>query len=566
MNVKKNWISLILVILLLAAVIPFFPVALAQDSPVAVVGYIRYPTGTPVPDGITVVVYNTNNSQYANTTTGLGTGMYATTIMGDDYNIINLRVDVSGPSGYNSTVVNLANPTHWLNLTLSHFPPIADFTFTPSNPSIGELVLFYDRSTDEDGRIVSWRWGFGDGTTSPLQNPTNAYGEERYYTVSLRVTDDDGLTDTATKTLRVGEGEGYPYIPPPRDPKYSGFTVPEMYNLLRVSDLPDSGNAITVVFIDSGMRPRSYMGTDLSVIECLYHPDYVTGRDMNGHGTFVSYELGYILETKLSNARLISYRAFDRLGKSTSDIFLDSLDEVKNLKPDIVSISAGVMGSPGDVYSQKIRELRSSGIIVICAVGNLGPRASTIMSPACSDSAIGVGASDPRWADGYTERQRIILDLSDDTICSWSGRGPVEGVYPKPDVTSPGESIIGPWLDAERVWSGTSFSTPLIAGGSAVVLANNKGLANLVEMLYFWDSSIVPNAFEDALKDGCYAKGIANDWGKGIPVFTDVNNAFFWNLLILLLALIIIIVIIVILVVVYLLFFRKKVKKGKQKE
>jgi len=457
---------------------------------------------------------------------------------------------------------------------ISPIAPIADFTFIPSNPSSGELVSFYDYSTDENGKIVSWYWRLGDGTTATVQNPTNTYGEERYYTIFLMVTDDDGLIDTAIKTLRVGRegdnGDPYilspPYIIPPKDPKHIGFTVPEMYNLLRVTDISGSDVEITVVFIDSGMTPRSYMGTDLSVIECLFHPDYVSGLDMSGHGTFVSYEIAYILETKLPNARLISYRAFDRLGKSTSDIFLESLDEVKNLRPDIVSISAGVMGSPGDAYSQKIKELRNSGIIVICAVGNLGPRASTIMSPACSDFAIGVGASDPQWADDYSERQRVISDLSDDMICSWSGRGPVEGVYPKPDIASPGESIIGPWLDAERIWSGTSFSAPLIAGGSAVVLANNKGLADLVKTIYFWDSSVVPNAFEDALKAGCYAKGTADEWGAGIPVFTNVDNAFFWNLLIMLLIPIIVIVIIVILVVVYLLFFRKATKKSGQEK
>ena len=497
--------------------------------------------------------------------------MYATTIMASNYNIINISVEVGGPSGSNSTIVNLANPTHWLNLTLSHllgqFPPVADFTFIPANPSSGELASFYDLSTDEDGNIVSWSWGLGDGNTAIVQNPTNTYNEERFYTISLMVTDDDGLTSTATKTLRVGGDDGGPYIPPPKDPKYPGFTVPEMYSLLRVSDLSGSDAEITVVFMDSGMTPRSYMGTDLSVIECLFHPDYPSGLDMWGHGTFISYELAYILETKLPNARLISYKAFDRQGKSTPDIFLKSLDEIKKLKPDIVSISAGAIGNPEDIYSQKIKELRDSGIIVICAAGNLGPRASTIMSPACSDSAIGIGASDPQWADDYAERQRVILDLSDDEVCSWSSRGPVVGISPKPDTVSPGESIISAWLNTEKVWSGTSFACPLVAGGSAIILANNKGLADLVRMIYFWDSSVVPDAFENALKAGCkqpdaYSVDGEDAWGEGIPVFTNVNNAFFWNLLLMLL-IPIIIIIIAILTIVYLLYVKKVIKKKK---
>ena len=56
MNVRNNCISLILIVLLLVTAISFFPVACAQDSPVAVVGYIRYPTGVPVPNGVTVEI------------------------------------------------------------------------------------------------------------------------------------------------------------------------------------------------------------------------------------------------------------------------------------------------------------------------------------------------------------------------------------------------------------------------------------------------------------------------------------------------------------------------------
>ena len=256
---------------------------------------------------------------------------------------------------------------------------------------------------------------------------------------------------------------------------------------------------------------------------------------------------------------MISYKIFGRNGECSPEIFLEALETIKKFNPDVISISAGAFGHPDDAFSRKVKELRDSGIIVVVASGNLGPTPSTILSPACSDSAIAIAASNPRWADDYEERQKIILDLSDDTICPWSSRGPVLELF-KPDCTSPGESIIGPWLNGERVSSGTSMSTPLIAGGAATVLANNKGLADIVKTIYFWDGGIIANVFEDSLKEGCYKKGAIDDWGAGIPVFTDVNSIFFWKLVLLILILIIIIVVIVTVSIVAYWYYKKKRK------
>jgi hypothetical protein len=118
------------------------------------------------------------------------------------------------------------------------------------------------------------------------------------------------------------------------------------------------------------------------------------------------------------------------------------------------------------------------------------------------------------------------LNLVDDQIAYWSGRGPVQGVYPKPDIAAPGESIRGPWLDKEAVQSGTSMATPLIAGATAVVVAENKDLINFVKSVNFWDKSAVPRAYEDALKDSCFSKGDPNAWGEGIPQFDELSATF----------------------------------------
>ena len=56
--------------------------------------------------------------------------------------------------------------------------PMADFTFAVS----GLTVVFDDTST---GRPTSWRWDFGDGNTSTLQNPSHMYAAAATYTVTL---------------------------------------------------------------------------------------------------------------------------------------------------------------------------------------------------------------------------------------------------------------------------------------------------------------------------------------------------------------------------------------------
>lgn len=51
-------------------------------------------------------------------------------------------------------------------------------------------------SYDPDGSLVSYAWDFGDGTTSTDVSSLHTYDAAGTYTVTLTVTDDDGLTDT----------------------------------------------------------------------------------------------------------------------------------------------------------------------------------------------------------------------------------------------------------------------------------------------------------------------------------------------------------------------------------
>ena len=58
-------------------------------------------------------------------------------------------------------------------------------------------------STDADGPIVAWTWNFGDGTSATGAVVEHDYVNPGSYTVVLTVTDDTGLTDTASTAITV---------------------------------------------------------------------------------------------------------------------------------------------------------------------------------------------------------------------------------------------------------------------------------------------------------------------------------------------------------------------------
>ena len=82
-------------------------------------------------------------------------------------------------------------------------PPTASMTYTPESPTSSDIIEFQDVSEDSDGIIISWFWEFGDGSTSTDENPTHQYQSHGNYTVTLTVTDDEGVTDSSSAVIDV---------------------------------------------------------------------------------------------------------------------------------------------------------------------------------------------------------------------------------------------------------------------------------------------------------------------------------------------------------------------------
>ncbi|MGD9235000.1 MAG: PKD domain-containing protein [Desulfobacterales bacterium] len=82
---------------------------------------------------------------------------------------------------------------------LPNNPPDAAFSYATSR----KRFTFTDRSTDSDGTIVSWFWDFGDGETSTMQNPNHRYVKFDNYSVTLIVTDNEGISNSTSKNITV---------------------------------------------------------------------------------------------------------------------------------------------------------------------------------------------------------------------------------------------------------------------------------------------------------------------------------------------------------------------------
>jgi PKD repeat protein len=104
---------------------------------------------------------------------------------------------VKGTYTVNATVTdnNGAKAFKTASITISPLTLTASFAFSPTNPTVGQMVTF-TASVSGGTQPYSFNWSLGDGSSSTTNPTSHAYSSKGTFTISLTVTDMNGRVVT----------------------------------------------------------------------------------------------------------------------------------------------------------------------------------------------------------------------------------------------------------------------------------------------------------------------------------------------------------------------------------
>jgi subtilisin family serine protease len=261
-----------------------------------------------------------------------------------------------------------------------------------------------------------------------------------------------------------------------------------------------NGSGVTIAILDSGVDgdhpdlANNLIGFKdfINDQDDMNPSDGIDAYDDNGHGTACAWNAlgdgtasGGVLKGAAPGASLLGIKVLDSAGAGDDSVIAQGIEFAVQQGVDVISISLGGEWSDDTfVIEPSVAEIEnaiSDGVSVVVAAGNSGPAAFTINSPGIVEKAITVGSS-----------------FGDTGVVAFSSVGPVlrtisspQGYVVKPDLIAPGHRVVsGRGGDSSVVdypfynwsqfgsnytrWSGTSASTPIVAG--LVALLHQKHL------------------------------------------------------------------------------------------
>jgi subtilisin family serine protease len=254
-------------------------------------------------------------------------------------------------------------------------------------------------------------------------------------------------------------------------------------------------------------------------------------------------------------AKIYPVKAFLKDGNTTWAKILEAMDHVIDVKLggsldiDVVNLSLGktALYDGREITDRFIDEMREAGILVVCAAANEGPVPSTVATPGTSFSSLTAGGTDeavssrifyewlglfigpdgiPMSGDEAPGYGLVMRPTAETRIVGFSSRGPSADGRGKPEI-----SALAIWNFAEGItgsldWlGGTSFATPTVAGGAALLNA-------------YWENTLgldtQPAKIRNALLAGADPQRVGPAWrdpdiqGKGVlwlpPALQDLKK------------------------------------------
>ncbi len=266
-----------------------------------------------------------------------------------------------------------------------------------------------------------------------------------------------------------------------------------------------TGKGIGIAVVDSGVAAHADLaGRIVAAIDFTSASPTVSTvplGDPGGHGTHVAglaagdgTASAGEYEGMAPGANIVDVRVIDATGSSNISTVLRGLQWVLanratyNIR--VVNLSLGAPPAASyalDPLATAAEILTFAGIAVVVAAGNSGPNGGTITSPGYDPYVITVGAVD----DNGT------VTTADDTVASFSSRGPTADGAAKPDLVAPGRKMVSlrsPGSALDQLYperqvtatnsttadyfrlSGTSMAAPVVAGAIALLLERNPTL------------------------------------------------------------------------------------------
>jgi PKD repeat protein len=81
--------------------------------------------------------------------------------------------------------------------------PHAKIEYSFSKTNANKVYVNGSDSFDTDGTIIYYHWDFGDGNTETRASSTHTYGKPGQYSITLTVTDNEGLMNCTSRTVNI---------------------------------------------------------------------------------------------------------------------------------------------------------------------------------------------------------------------------------------------------------------------------------------------------------------------------------------------------------------------------